>query len=198
MSLIEVLLTPLGWLLRGKKAGEESAYKHYPQLQTRNLFELSSPAFKNEGKIPRKHAGLGRGENISPELRWTILPKGTKQLLLVMEDIDVPLKKPILHMVVLFGPAFERMPEGALTPDNTEITFLPGRKGRVGYHGPRALPGHGIHRYWFHLYALDEWIPINDNYRNFEQLLPRVNGHVIGSGHLEGVSAFYPFALGKK
>lgn len=187
MGLIEVLVTPLGWLLRGKHAGEQTACKHYSQLSTGKVFELFSPAFPNGGKIPEKHAGVGRGENISPELGWAKPPQGTKQLLLVMEDIDVPLKKPILHMTALFDPTVEKLHEGALTPGNAEITFIPGRKGRLGYHGPRPMPGHGIHRYWFHLYALDEVVPADRNYSGFEELLPLIDGHVIGRAHLEGI-----------
>ena len=184
--MLEILVTPLGWLLRRKRAGEQSAYKYYSQFSTPTLFQLSSPAFPDGGEIPNKHAGEGRGENLSPELRWAAPPEGTKQLLLVMEDIDVPLAKPILHLIALFEPTERKLSEGALGPENKKIKFIPGRKGRLGYHGPRALPGHGKHRYWFHLYALDQVIPINGDYSNFEEILPLVDGHVIGRAHLEG------------
>lgn len=187
MGLTEILVTPLGWLLRGKRAGEQHAYRHHSQLSTPNLFVLSSPAFLDGGEIPKRHAGLGRGENISPELNWTKPPEDTKQLLLVMEDIDVPLEKPILHVTALFAPAIGKLPEGALTPGNTAIAFIPGRKGKLGYHGPRALPGHGIHRYWFHLYALDVVVPMDQGYSDLEKLLPHVEGHVIARAHLEGI-----------
>ncbi|UXX91799.1 hypothetical protein N7U49_04430 [Streptomyces sp. AD2-2] len=32
-----------------------------------------------------------------PELAWSALPPGTAQLLLVVEDIDVPMSKPAVH-----------------------------------------------------------------------------------------------------
>lgn len=56
-----------------------------------------------------------------------------------------------------------------------------------GYHGPKPIPGHGIHRYWFHLYALDEVVPADRDYSGFEELLPLIDGHVIGRTHLEGI-----------
>jgi hypothetical protein len=58
-----------------------------------------------------------------------------------MEDIDAPFEKPILHCVALFDPTIEMLLEGALTVNNTRITFIPGRKGRLGYHGPRPQWG---------------------------------------------------------
>jgi phosphatidylethanolamine-binding protein (PEBP) family uncharacterized protein len=70
--------------------------------------------------------------------------------------------------------------------ENTKIKFIPNRN-RLGYFGPRALPGHGIHRYWFHLYALDEIILSGLSISCFDELIPYLDGHVIASAHLEGL-----------
>lgn len=34
------------------------------------------------------------------------------------------------------------------------MTFVPASFGRLGYHGPRPIHGHGVHHYGFSVYAL--------------------------------------------
>ena len=51
-------------------------------------FELKSPAFSNEQRIPVKYTG--DGENLSPPLEWSDPPPGTKSFALVVEDPDAP------------------------------------------------------------------------------------------------------------
>lgn len=52
---------------------------------------VTSPAFVDDGPIPRRHAGSGVGDNVSPELHWQGVPAGTETLVLLLDDIDVPL-----------------------------------------------------------------------------------------------------------
>src|SRR6478752_6226634 len=49
---------------------------------------LTSSAFADGGRIPRKYAR--DGENLFPPLRWTGLPEGAKSLALIVEDPDAP------------------------------------------------------------------------------------------------------------
>jgi phosphatidylethanolamine-binding protein (PEBP) family uncharacterized protein len=73
---------------------------------------------------------------------------------------------------------------GALQPDISEIRFIPGDLGHSGYAGPRPIPGHGPHRYRFHVLALDE--PIPDHITKAKTLLKQMDGHVIARGVLTG------------
>lgn len=66
MGFFKVILTPLGWLLRGKRPGEENSIRHHQNLQTNIEFLMTSSSFRNGEYFPKKYAGLGRGENISP------------------------------------------------------------------------------------------------------------------------------------
>lgn len=186
MSALETIVTPLGWLLRGKRAGDKYSVRTAPQLATTGTIELTTPAFPPGGPIPLKHAGEGRGANLSPELHWGPLPAGTAQLLLIMEDIDVPLSKPVLHLVALFAPELPGLPEGSLTTADSAIRWVPAFRGRTGYAGPRALPGHGTHKYGFHLYALDQAIPADRPLASLDDLLPLVAGHILAAGLAEG------------
>jgi Raf kinase inhibitor-like YbhB/YbcL family protein len=187
MGWKETLFTPLGFLLRKKRAGEGMSIQHYKELKTDRQFSLFSRSFSNGKEIPDLHAGLGRGANVSPELHWEGVPNGTKQFLLVIEDIDVPMEKPILHGIILFSQGIFEISEGGLTAENQLLRCVPSRKGRLGYFGPRALPGHGIHRYWFHLYALDQEVDKDLGISSFEELLPYVENHVLARATLEGI-----------
>lgn len=108
-------------------------------------FSLGSPAFANGGKIPVEHTCDGR--NVSPPLRWTTPPAGTRFFALLMDDPDAP-GRTFTHWLAWNIPASTRvLAAGARAP-------VEGRNdaGRIGYLGP--CPPSGVHRYVFRLYAL--------------------------------------------
>jgi Raf kinase inhibitor-like YbhB/YbcL family protein len=186
LKVVAVSLTPLGWLMRNRRAGDEHSVRRAPELAAPRTIDVSSPAFTHGGRIPDRHTALDLGPNVSPELRWRGVPAGTKQLLLVIEDIDVPFSRPSLHTVAVLTPDETGVAEGELTAGNPRYRYMPTRGGRTGYFGPRPFPGHGQHRYGFHLYALDEELPAQPP-RDLAQLLTLVRGHVLADGFLEGV-----------
>jgi len=51
-------------------------------------FKLRSPAFGPGGEIPFKYTG--DGADLSPPLRWTDPPEGTKSFALTVDDHDDP------------------------------------------------------------------------------------------------------------
>jgi Raf kinase inhibitor-like YbhB/YbcL family protein len=53
-----------------------------------NAFALESSAFGNEQAIPSRHTCAG--EDVSPPLRWTNVPEGTRSLARVVDDPDAP------------------------------------------------------------------------------------------------------------
>jgi phosphatidylethanolamine-binding protein (PEBP) family uncharacterized protein len=146
---------------------------------------VTSPAFADGGTIPDRHSSAGRGDNISPALRWSAPPHGTRQLLLVIEDVDTPSRRPGVHTIALLAPGTEGLEEGALTASDHCFGYVPNHRGRTGYVGPRPLPGHGTHRYRFHLYALASEVRPGD-VNSLDDLLPRVAGHALAAGMLEG------------
>jgi phosphatidylethanolamine-binding protein (PEBP) family uncharacterized protein len=181
----------IGRRLRGRRA--RWTYADRPELGAPATFTLTSPSFEDGGAIPLRHSGQGRGENVSPALAWSGVPAGTVQLLLVMEDPDVPLPRPIVHTLSLIehatrghDEAADGVPEGGLGVASPApgVRLLPGTARRRGYHGPRPMAGHGPHHYGFHLYALDRRLPEG---KQLGRLLPLVAGHVLAVGHLVGV-----------
>lgn len=181
MHPVEIVLTPIGRMFRGRHADESASISHAPELATEQLFALTSPNFAEGEEIPAKHCGAFIGQNVSPALRWDALPAGTTELLLVMEDLDNPRGAPRIHAVASFPPDEEGLGEGALTRTNPTVQFLPGGK----YQGPRPMPGHGPHHYRFHLYALDAPIHLA-TVAGITRLPAAVDGHVLASGILTG------------
>ncbi|MFZ8915185.1 MAG: YbhB/YbcL family Raf kinase inhibitor-like protein, partial [Pseudomonadales bacterium] len=76
---------------------------------------LRSPAFAEDGPIPKNHTG--EGADTSPALSWDGLPEGTQQLALVCHDPDAPLVTPghygFVHWVLYnLPPSLDALPEG--------------------------------------------------------------------------------------
>ena len=114
-------------------------------------FEISVSAFANGEAIPRRHTC--DGQDLSPALAWSGAPPQTKSFVLIVDDPDAPAGT-WNHWLQFDIPATAKsLPEGA-RPDQA------GRSGkndfgRLGYGGPCPPKGHGPHRYFFKLYAVD-------------------------------------------
>ena len=174
----------LGLALRGRHAGiAESVWTRLPGPET---LSLVSYAFRDGRAIPDRHAGRGRGANRSPELEWSGVPAGTAQLLLVIEDCDAPTRQPVIHLAALITPPRRGLDEGELNLPRQGVRYVPGYRGRTGYHGPRALPKHGVHTYGFLLYALDAAIPDDVPLRGIDDVVARASGHVLARARLTG------------
>lgn len=184
MHPVEALFVPLGRAMRKRRPDEALSLANAPELRTGGRITLTSHAFADGGVIPAKHCGALIGTSTSPALDWSALPDGTVDLLLVFEDLDVPAAVPGLHTVVAFPPT-GGLVEGALRADDPRFRFLPLRLGIGRYVGPRPLPGHGTHRYRFHLYALDTRIDLTA-LSSAAELPGTLAGHVLASGTLLG------------
>ncbi len=108
-------------------------------------FSLRSPAFPDGGRIPVRHTCDGR--DLSPPLRWTAPPAGTRSLALLMDDPDAPGRTFTHWLAWNIPPSARALKAGARVPGEGANDA-----GRVGYLGP--CPPAGVHRYVFRLYAL--------------------------------------------
>lgn len=145
--------------------------------------KLSSPAFAHNGKIPSKYTC--DGENISPSLDIQDVPAGTKALVLLVEDPDIPQmakdKYNIYewdHWVVYNIPALTtHIAEG------TNPIGLLGRSthGKNAYGGP--CPPDREHRYFFKLYALDHMLPLEAGATK-DRVARAMQGHILEEARL--------------
>lgn len=181
----------LGTLLKNRRAGEAGLAWNLPGLAAPETLQLTSPAFADGAPVPAEHAAkrVG-GRETSPPLSWSPAPAGTAGLLLVMEDVDVPLARPVVHLMALLDPAAGELPAGALDKGSAAggVRLLRSMVGS-GYIGPAPIKGHGPHRYVFQLFALPA--PLGPDEATAARTAPRallagVRGPVLARARLTG------------
>jgi Raf kinase inhibitor-like YbhB/YbcL family protein len=111
--------------------------------------ELTSSAFGNGESIPRRHTC--EGEDLSPPLSWSGVPEAARSLALIVDDPDAPSGTFTHWLAWGIDPAAGGLREGEAAPLEGRNDF-----GETGYRGPCPPPGHGPHRYFFRLHALEE------------------------------------------
>ena len=151
--------------------------------------KVSSPAFADGEPMPVRFTQ--DGENLSPPLRWEGLPAQTQSMVLLVEDADIPLPRPLVHLIVhSIPPNKTEFAEGeiALRVSGT----MPGgwacgrnALGRPGWTAPTPPPGHGPHRYAFQIFALDAR-PQFDYPPGRAMLRRTIRPHLIAQGRMIG------------
>jgi Raf kinase inhibitor-like YbhB/YbcL family protein len=141
-------------------------------------FALESSAFENARAIPSRHSC--EDEDVSPPLRWSNVPEGTRSLALIVDDPDAPGGVFTHWLAWGMDPDADGLGEGESAPREGKNDF-----GTGGYRGPCPPPGHGRHRYVFRLYALDAdpELPAGAAKAELEQA---IDGHVLTIAELVG------------
>ena len=145
---------------------------------------LTSTAFDSGGVIPVEYTC--EGENVSPPLRWSDPPQGTRSWALICDDPDAPAKTWV-HWVLFNLPAeTRRLERGVPEAPELENGARHGKNdfGRTGYGGPCPPPGKP-HRYFFKLYALDKVVDLKPGVSK-SRLLDEMEGHILARGELMG------------
>lgn len=172
----------VGKLLRRFRAGAQRSPLAAPEYAGAATLDVTSTAFGEGGAIPQRHAGEAVGDNVSPPLQWTGVPAAAEQLALVIDDIDVPGPKPLMHTIALFEPDRAGLSEGELSPGTAGVRFVKAFGDK--YIGPAPIPGHGPHHYRFQVFALDERVA--DDVADHKAFLAAIAGHVLARGTLTG------------
>jgi Raf kinase inhibitor-like YbhB/YbcL family protein len=120
-----------------------------PKVKLASGFHLTSPAFRPGGPIPRVYTCDGRRTSLP--LRWTGVPHGTKELVLVMRDPDAPGGTFTHWAIAGIAPTSAGFPSGGVSGQ-----VIPGRNssGSLGYSGPCPPAGAKAHHYVLTLSAL--------------------------------------------
>jgi Raf kinase inhibitor-like YbhB/YbcL family protein len=142
-------------------------------------FALESSAFENAQAIPSRHSC--EGEDVSPPLRWSNVPEGTRSLALIVDDPDAP-GGVFTHWTAWgLDPDAEGLGEGESAPREGKNDF-----GTSGYRGPCPPPGQGRHHYVFRLYALDAEPELAAGAAKAE-LEQAIAGHALTTAELVGI-----------
>jgi phosphatidylethanolamine-binding protein (PEBP) family uncharacterized protein len=158
----------VGRLLRGLRADASRSPLAAKGFDAPSIITVTSPSFVDDGPIPRRHAGRGVGDNV-----------------LLLDDIDVPLPKPLFHNAAVLDPDRESLAEGEFVDETPGVRNVATMLSKTGYSGPRPIPGHGAHRYRFHVMALARRVP--EDATSVKAVLAAASGQVLARGTLTGV-----------
>jgi hypothetical protein len=114
-------------------------------------FRLTIRAFREGDWIPKLHTC--EGADLSPALEWEGEPQGAKSFALIVDDPDAPVGT-WNHWLLYDLPASVHTVSQGSPPGHAGLSGT-NDFGRSGYGGPCPPKGHGPHRYFFRLYALD-------------------------------------------
>lgn len=176
----------------GEEETREFATVSHPETGGVQM-KLESTAFANQGPIPRDYTEDGK--DISPPLKWSDPPEGTKEFALICDDPDAPSPRrpapePWVHWVIYGIPAEVReLPAGIPAKERLDVPkgAVQGKNswGTIGYRGPAPPRGSGRHRYVFTLYALDKPLELAPGATK-AQLLKAMEGHVLATAQWIG------------
>jgi len=146
--------------------------------------QLTSSAFTDGSPIPARHTC--DGPDVSPMLKWSGAPSGTKSFALICDDPDAPAGTWV-HWVLYNLPATA----AELPEDVPETETLSGgaKQGlndfnRIGYGGP-CPPRGNPHRYFFKLYALGTDLKLRARATK-KDVVNAMQNHILAEGQLMG------------
>ena len=114
-------------------------------------FQLISAAFTEGAVIPALHTC--QGADVSPSLEWSGEPAGTRSFALIVEDPDAPVGT-WTHWLLYDIPARNHNLAQGFRSGAMGLSGV-NDFGKPGYGGPCPPKGHGPHRYFFRLFALE-------------------------------------------
>lgn len=158
--------------------------------ELKKTINITSRAFRNGEAIPVQYT-CG-GHDLSPPLSWHSAPEGTTSFALIVDDPDAP-SGTWVHWVVFSIPASVTIlregvgKKGSLALANALRQGVNTKK-EFGYRGPCPPRGHGVHRYFFKLYALDTKLAFDNADKEItkEAVLKKMEGHILAYGELMG------------
>jgi Raf kinase inhibitor-like YbhB/YbcL family protein len=135
----------------------------YDFLPSAPSFSVTSSDVSDGAALGRPHVsgvmGAG-GEDRSPQLSWSGFPEGTRSFAVTVLDPDAPTGSGFWHWAVANIPAsVTELPGGAGDKDRPELPEgaiqLRNDAGLAGYVGAAPPAGHGPHRYFVVVHAVD-------------------------------------------
>jgi len=144
-NIIYIILFAFVFLLIGCGNNEDEI----EEVTKMDKMKLISSVFENNKFIPDKYGA--NFDNINPPLEISNVPKGTKSLVLIMDDPDAmkPAGKVWDHWIVW------NINPGTNVIEENSVPGIQGINsgGKNSYGGPR--PPDATHRYFFKIFALD-------------------------------------------
>ena len=146
-------------------------------------------AFEENGPIPVQYAA--DGDNASPAIEWSNVPKETKSFVLIADDPDAEKPRPFTHWLAYDIPAKtpklrEGIPGSLVLQEPKIMKQGANSQGSTGYTGPKPPVGDPAHHYHFQVFALDiEMLGLEPGAKR-DAVLKAMEGHVLAEGQTVG------------
>lgn len=140
-----------------------TSYNPYDALPALPEITVTSEDFTEGQTLPMPHAsaifGAG-GDDVSPQLSWSGFPPETKSFVVTCFDPDAPTASGFWHWAVADIPAsVTSLPANAGAPGSPDLpgnaVTLRNDASLAQFVGAGPPPGHGPHRYFFAVHAVD-------------------------------------------
>lgn len=136
-----------------------SPYDFLPEVSS---FEVTSSDVADGQRLPDAQAsaamGVPGGTDTSPQLSWSGFPEGTKSFAVTVYDPDAPTASGFWHWAAFNIPVtVTDLPAGAANDSGLPegAVQLRNDAGEAGYVGAAPPAGHGPHRYFTVVHAVD-------------------------------------------
>ncbi|MCE4624783.1 MAG: YbhB/YbcL family Raf kinase inhibitor-like protein [Desulfurococcales archaeon] len=181
-AVLVIILVGVGALIFGlkRKGGGELVDPFYESMVkgAPKTLHVTTDAIAN-GRFIVDYTCDGRDK--APTVTVSGIPSDAKALALVMYDPDAPIGTFVHWLLVVKGP---------FNSDTVQVTSDMGVEGRndfrsIGYGGPCPPRGHGDHRYFILVMALDKEPTLHQGF-TVKDLKKEVEGNVIAWGYVMG------------
>ena len=149
------------------------------EVNSMAALHITSPAFQNNGSIPRQYTCDGK--DINPPLEIENCPTEAKSIAFICDDPDASVGTWVHWVLWNIDPTAKEIAENAVPKGAVEgmNDFR-----RHTYGGP--CPPSGTHRYFFKVYALDTMLDISPNSTKTD-LEKAMKGHILAEGQIIGL-----------
>jgi Raf kinase inhibitor-like YbhB/YbcL family protein len=169
----------------------QNPYDFLPQVPS---FTVTSTDVEDGGTLPTPQLsgifGVAGGSDTSPQLAWSGFPEGTRSFAVTCLDPDAPTGSGFWHWAVYGIPAnVTELPTGAGSEDGAGLPAgavqLRHDGGIRQFLGAAPPEGHGPHRYYFVVHALDtDQLEVVDENSSPALLGFVMSGHTLARGTL--------------
>jgi Raf kinase inhibitor-like YbhB/YbcL family protein len=149
------------------------------EVKQMGTFQVTTPAFENNGQIPSKFTC--DGSDVNPQLVIHNTPSGAKSLAMIVDDPDAPMGTWVHWVVWNISPQTKEIRENTV-PEGAQQGINDFRK--QDYGGP--CPPSGTHRYFFKLYALDSTLTLDSRSKKAD-LEKAMKKHVLAETQIIGL-----------
>jgi len=146
---------------------------------------IAVEGIKDGEEIPKRFTC--DGENLSPRITISGAPEKAKALVLIMEDPDAPMGLFVHWTLFNIPPNTVEIKPGMGRERVTAEGMEQGKNdfGRTGYDGPCPPRGHGPHRYYFRLYAVDSKLSLRGTPTR-KEILNAMEGKILENTYIMG------------